>query len=179
VVLSWSLNTPTIIDNEEHFTASLGDRLAAARQVADRGVRVAFHFHPIVYYDNWRRDYRSVAGKVLSDFVNDEVLFISFGSVTLIKPVIRAIRRRGRPTKMLQMELTTGAKGKLSYPNSLKKRLFSEVYQTFTPWHDTVFMYLCMESTELWESTFGRTYPSNEVFELDFGCQVFKKISKQ
>jgi spore photoproduct lyase len=177
VVLSWSLNTPTIIDNEEHFTASLEERLAAARQVADRGIRVAFHFHPIVYYDNWRRGYRDVVGKVVSDFAANEVLFISFGSVTLIKPVVHAIRRRGRPTKMLQMELAAGPKGKLSYPDSVKKELFSEVYRAFAPLHHTVFMYLCMERAELWESTFGRTYKTNEAFELDFGQRVFKKIA--
>jgi spore photoproduct lyase len=179
LVLSWSLNTPTIIENEEHFTASLEERWAAARRVADNGIRVAFHFHPIVFYDNWRRDYRDVVSRVLSDFAADEVLFISFGSVTFIKPVIRAIRRRGTPTKILQMELAAGAKGKLSYPDNVKKELFSEVYQAFAPWHDSVFMYLCMEPAELWESTFGRTYPSNEAFELDFGHQVFKKITAE
>ena len=77
---------------------------------------------------------------------------------------------------MLQMELAAGAKGKLSYPNNVKKDLFSEVYQAFAPWHASVFMYLCMEPAELWEATFGRTYPSNEAFELDFGRHVFKKI---
>jgi len=35
VVLSWSLNTPVVIRNEEHFTAGLEKRLAAARRVAD------------------------------------------------------------------------------------------------------------------------------------------------
>ncbi len=179
LVLSWSMNTPTIIRNEEHFTASLPERLSAARRVADCGVRVAFHFHPLVYYENWAQDYGNVAKQVTETFDVDEVLFVSFGSVTFIKPVIRAIRERGRPTKMLQMELVPGPKGKLSYPDSVKAEMFAAAYQAFSPWHSKVFMYLCMEKAELWKSTFGFTYPSNEAFETDFGRKVFEKIENR
>ncbi len=57
IVCSWSLNPQTIILNEEHFTASLAERLDAARLVADKGIKVAFHFHPMVYYSDWEEDY--------------------------------------------------------------------------------------------------------------------------
>jgi len=46
ILCTWSLNTPTIIKNEEHLSASLDKRLASARAVADKGVKVGFHFHP-------------------------------------------------------------------------------------------------------------------------------------
>jgi spore photoproduct lyase len=176
LVLSWSLNTPTIIENEEHLTASLSERLAAARSVADRGIKVAFHFHPIVFYRNWRREYGDLALQVMARFGPEEVAFISFGSVTFIKPIVKAIRERGRPTKMLQMELVPGPKGKLSYPDPIKKDLFHHIYRAFAPWHDQVFMYLCMEKADLWKSTFGFVYRNNDDFEADFCKQVFLKL---
>ena len=46
ILLTWSLNTPTIIQNEEHLTASLDKRINAARKMADKGIKVGFHFHP-------------------------------------------------------------------------------------------------------------------------------------
>ena len=58
IFISWSLNPQKIIDREEHFTASLNMRLESARKVANKGILVAFHFHPIVYYDGWEKDYR-------------------------------------------------------------------------------------------------------------------------
>lgn len=177
VILSWTLNTPTIIRNEEHFTASLDERLQAARRIADRGGKVAFHLHPLVLYQGWRKDYREVAENVMRRFHPDEVAFISLGSVTFIRPVVQAIRRRARPTKMLQMELVSGPKGKLSYPDSTKKELFKEVYGAFAPWHGKVFMYLCMEKAELWRSTFGFVYESNRAFETDFTQTVFDKLT--
>ena len=176
MVPSWSLNTPTIIENEEHFTASLDERLSAARRVADRGIKVAFHLHPLVFYENWKRDYVEVTGELLRQFQPNEVAFVSFGSVTFIKPVIQAIRRRARPTKMLQMDLVPGAKGKLSYPEPIKQEMFAAAYEALTPWHDKVFMYLCMEKAELWQSTFGFAYENNEQFEEDFCKRVFEKI---
>lgn len=179
IVLSWSLNTPTIIHNEEHFSADLSQRLAAARQVADRGIKVAFHFHPIVHYDRWREDYAELASQVTEQFDPSEVLFVSFGSVTFIKPVIKALRQRATATKMLQMEMVPGAKGKLSYPDELKAEMFALMYKSFEKWHDggrdDVFFYLCMEQALLWYKTFGFSYETNEEFEAEFGRRVRAK----
>jgi len=165
LVCSWSLNPQAVIDSEEHFTASLDERLRAARAVADRGIGVSFHFHPMIVYDGWESDYPALVERVLAEFAPHEILFISMGSVTFIRPVIRAIRERERPTKMLQMDLVPTAKGKLSYPPDLKKQQFQTLYRSFAPWHDQVFFYLCMEQAEFWESTFGAYYPTNEDFE--------------
>ncbi len=176
IVLSWSLNTPTVIRNEEHFTAGLDQRLEAARRVADRGVRVAFHFHPLVYYDAWQEDYRALAQRVLDNFIPAETLFISFGSVTFIKPVIQAIRRRGGQSKILQMELLRAPKGKYSYPDQLKQEMFSFMYRNFAPWHGQVFFYLCMETPKLWHSTFGFAYPTNDDFEREFARATIPKL---
>ena len=176
IVCSWTLNTATIIENEEHFTASIEQRLQAARQVADRNIRVAFHFHPLVFYDKWRDDYQRLATKVLGRFSPDEVLFISFGSVTFIKPAIKAIRQRRGASKILQMELVRDPKGKLTYPDHIKEEMFSAMYQNFKPWHDRVFFYLCMEKAKLWNSTFGFSYPSNETFEREFGRATMGKL---
>lgn len=176
VVLTWSLNTPVVIRNEEHFTAGLEQRLTAARRVADRGIKVAFHCHPIIHYQGWRGDYRDMARQLLDRFAAAEVLFLSFGGLTFIKPVIRAIRRRGWSSKILQTELVAGAKGKLSPPEPLKKEMFRHLYRSFAPWHGRVFMYLCMEEACYWYSTFGSCYRSNEEFEADFARSVRRKL---
>jgi spore photoproduct lyase len=168
LVCSWSLNTPPVIENEEHFTASLDDRIAAARAVADRGVGVAFHFHPMVYYEGWDKEYPAVAAEVIRRFKPDEVRFVSFGSVTLIKPVIQRIRELGNPTKILQMELVGDPHGKMTYSDDVKIRMFKKMYRSFFPWRDRVFFYLCMEKRSIWEGSFGYVYDSNEEFESEF-----------
>ncbi len=177
IVCSWSLNTPTIVSNEEHFTASLEQRLAAARAVADRGIKVSFHFHPIVYYDRWQTDYPDIAKTVMSLFQPEEVLFISFGSVTMIKPAIKKIRRNGHASKILQMEMVPDPHGKLTYPDDLKVEMFRTQYAAFASWHDAVFFYLCMEKAAIWQRTFGFVYDNNETFEHDFLKSCMQKIA--
>lgn len=165
IVCSWSLNTPAIIANEEHFTADLDERIAAARRVADRGVRVSFHFHPMVWHEDWDAGYPELARRVQDCFEPEEVLFVSLGSVTFIKPVMQEIRKRGGSSKMLQMELARDPKGKFTYPAEVKEQMFSTMYDAFKPWHDSVFFYLCMEAARYWHSTFDFCYPDNAAFE--------------
>ena len=179
IVCSWSLNPQTIIENEEHFTASLQNRLLAARKVADKGLKVSFHFHPIVYYDKWKESYTKIAEKVQKLFEPHEILFISFGSVTFIKPVLKKIRKQGFNTKITQMELVTDPHGKMTYPDDIKVEKFSTMYKTFSPWHDEVFFYLCMEKASLWQQSLGYVYPDNETFEKAMLDNVFNKIAMQ
>ncbi|TNF99661.1 MAG: hypothetical protein EP297_05145 [Gammaproteobacteria bacterium] len=176
VVCSWSLNTEIIVSNEEHFTASLEQRLDAARKVADRGIKVAFHFHPIVHYQGWDKDYPDLAQQIMSRFQPSEVLFISLGAVTFIKPVLKHLRERGETTRIHQMELEPDPHGKLSNSDAVKRELFGVMYRAFEPWHDKVFMYLCMERAEIWDQVFGKRYASNNEFEADFGQHVMSKI---
>ncbi|MFQ5652780.1 MAG: radical SAM protein [bacterium] len=178
IVCSWSLNTPTIICNEEHFTASLEQRLAAARTLVDRGVKVAFHFHPMIYYNAWQVDYPKVAATLTDSFESDDVLFVSFGAITLIKPAIKKIRRIGQASKILQMEMVPDPHGKLTYPDETKIAMFRTLHDAFRPWQDKVFFYLCMEKASIWQRTFGFVYDNNEEFERAFLQSSMQKIRK-
>lgn len=169
IVCSWSLNTETVIQNEEYLTVSLNKRLQAARVVADLGIKVAFHFHPMVYYDQWEQGYPAIAKRILNEFDSSEVLFVSFGSLTLIKSVIKKIREKGLPTKILQMELVSDPHGKQTYPDDIKVKMFKTMHEEFSPWKEKVLLYLCMEKAEIWQQAFGYVYDSNQVLELEFG----------
>jgi spore photoproduct lyase len=164
IICTWSLNTPTLITHEERLTASLEERLNAARKLADRGILVGFHFHPIIHYEHWRQDYGAVFQELQSMFHPSEVVMISLGTLTFIKPVINRIRNRQFTSKILQMPLVD-CDGKLSYPDELKIEMFSYAYQKLKNWHQKVFFYLCMENHRLWQPVFGFGYPSNEAFE--------------
>ena len=113
-------------------------RLESARTVANKGIIVAFHFHPIVYYDGWRKDYLDVINKVMDRFSPNEVGMISLGTLTFIKPAIKNLRKLGMKSKVLQIPLSD-ASGKYSYPFVIKEKIFDHVYSNFGLWHDKVF----------------------------------------
>ncbi|MCB1191104.1 MAG: hypothetical protein H7A23_11700 [Leptospiraceae bacterium] len=176
IICSWSLNTNTIVTNEEHFTAKLSERLEAARKVADKGIKVSFHFHPIVYYKGWEDEYKELVETVIKSFQAKEIAFVSLGTLTFIKPVIKKIRDTGISSKILQMEFASDPHGKLTYPDSIKNSLFNKMLSYLEEWRKEVFFYLCMEKREVWEQTIGNPYGTNEEFEKAILQACFDKI---
>ena len=181
IIVTWSLNTQTIIDNEEHLTASLEKRISSARKLADQGIKVGFHFHPIVEYEGYLDEYQRVYEKLLVQFQSDEVVLVSFGTLTFIKPVIKQLRGRDFKTKITQIP-HIDASGKTSYPESTKIDMFKSAYEAFKPWQsgeNKVFFYMCMEPHELWQKCFGYNYFTNNDFEKAMLNAYAKKLDME
>ena len=176
IIVTWSLNTQMIIDNEEHLTASLDERIESARKLANKGILVGFHFHPIVVYKNYLEEYQAVAKRLIETFTPDEVVLISMGTLTFIKPVIKKLRERELKTKILQMPFED-INGKKSYPIEVKKEMFQTLYESFAPWHHKVYFYLCMEAHSLWKDVFGYEYGSNNQMEEMMKMSYMEKIN--
>ena len=174
VFVSWSLNPQIFIDNEEHGTATLEERLNSAKKLSDKGVLVGFHFHPIVYYEGYEDDYKKIVKKVMSMFHPSQIAMISMGTLTFIKPAINKLRSTGLKSKVLQIPMED-AVGKSSYTKEVKKEIFSNVYDEFSSWHKDLFFYLCMEESSIWEMVFGDYYKSN----TDFETALFESVSSK
>ncbi len=175
IITTWSLNPQTIIQNEERLSASLENRLKAAKKIHDKNRLVGFHFHPMIWYENWEEEYKEIFERLLYEFDPARVALVSLGTLTFIKPVIKKLRQRSFKSKILQMPLVDAA-GKLSYPLEMKERLFRFAYESLEPWHKKVFFYMCMEDKRLWKRVFGYEYPTNESFELDMKYSYMAKI---
>ena len=178
ILCTWSLNTPTIIRNEEHLSASLDKRIKAARKVADKGVKIGFHFHPIVEYENYLDEYKTVYDRLIEEFDPNEIALVSFGTLTFIKPVIKQLREREFKSKITQMPFED-ASGKSSYPKEIKTEMFSHAYESFIAWHKEVFFYLCMEEHDMWMKTFGYQYSTNNDFERAMLAAYTKKLNME
>ena len=176
IICTWSLNTQTIIDNEEHLTASLDQRIGSARALADKGVLVGFHFHPIVQYKNYLEEYKVVYDRLQNEFTTDEVVLVSMGTLTFIKPVIKQLRQREMKTKILQMPFET-INGKQSYNLETKQEMFRHAYNCFDSWHGKVYFYLCMEAHSLWKDVFGYEYKNNDEMEHAMKTSYWGKIT--
>jgi spore photoproduct lyase len=178
IIVTWSLNPQVIVDNEEHLTASLDERIEAAKKLRDIGVLVGFHFHPIVVYENYLEDYTNIAKRLIDEFTTDEVVLVSMGTLTFIKPVIKKLRERELKSKILQMPFEN-INGKQSYPIETKKEMFKTLYDAFKPWQKDVYFYLCMEAHSLWKDVFGYEYASNYQMEDMMKLSYLDKIKRK
>jgi len=179
IVATWSLNAPTVIMKEEHLTATLEQRLDAAQAAAEAGIMIGFHIHPMVWFDDWKEEYKRLIDEICTRFSPHQVLMISFGTLTFTKPALRQLRKSGRPTKVSAIELTESA-GKYSYPETIKRDLFGHAYSCFPDeWKTETgpFFYLCMELPSLWMPVFGRMYADNAAFESDMRRAYRSKLA--
>lgn len=55
-----SINSKYVIDNFEHNTGSLKDRIEAVTKLANAGYPIGFLVAPIMIYDNWKEEYASL-----------------------------------------------------------------------------------------------------------------------
>jgi spore photoproduct lyase len=179
IVATWSLNAPTVIEKEEHLTASLEDRIKAARKAADHGIPIGFHLHPMFWFKGWEEEYRHVVHLVMDTFDPGELVMVSFGTLTFTKAVLRTLRETHRESRILDMKLTPAA-GKFSYPLETKRTMFSHAYSLFSDeWkQDGPFFYLCMEDPSLWKPVFGYEYADDKQFEAAMKAAYQRTIAR-
>ena len=159
-VISWSLNPQKMIDEEERRTASLRYRIDAAKRCQEAGYPIGFHFDPIICYEGWEKGYRETVFSLFHQIDPRRVIWISLGGFRY-PPQLKGIAgERFQGTRIFLGELFPGRDGKFRY----LKEIRIEMYRKMSGWLREVdpdlFIYLCMESQEVWERVFGWT-PAN------------------
>jgi spore photoproduct lyase len=93
-VISWSLNTPHVIEEDEHLTATLDERLAGARLCVAAGYPVGFHFDPLILYPGWEEDYKGVIDSLFAHIEPAAIRWISLfpGEYGRAQPTLRRAR---------------------------------------------------------------------------------------
>ena len=154
-VFSWSLSPTKMIEEEETRTASLQERMDAAKRCQERGYPIGFHFDPIIYHEGWEKGYQETILSLFKRIDPKRVIWISLGGFRY-PPQLKAIAKERFPnTRIFLGELFPGKDGKFRY----FKEIRIEMYQKMADWlrdvDPSLFVYLCMESREVWEKVFG------------------------
>lgn len=155
VLVSWSMNPQRVIEMDEHRTASLEERLAAARRCEGAGYRLGFHFDPIIEYPGWERDYREMVEKIFSTVDPQRVSWVSMGVLRTSPGLKRAMRERFPSTRLLTGEQVLCPDGKMRYFQPLRVGIYRKMLGWIRNLAPTTLVYLCMESREVWRQVFG------------------------
>jgi hypothetical protein len=91
-VISWSLNPPKMIREEERRTASLNERTEAAGKCQEKGYLLGFHFDPIIDHEGWERGYEETISFLFRRIDPGRVAWISLGGFRY-PPQLKAIAR--------------------------------------------------------------------------------------
>ena len=155
-VMAWSLNATAIMGREELRTASLDERLAAARQCADWGYKLAFHFDPIIDHPGWREGYRTTIARLFEMVPADQIAWISLGGLRYL-PALKSIGTSRFPgSTIFYQEFIEGLDHKPRYFRERRVELYQHIYGLLKERaHDRTCIYFCMESDEIWQSVMG------------------------
>ncbi len=154
-IVSWSLNTPRVIENEERKTASLSSRLQAAATCASWGYRLGFHFDPLILYEGCEEEYRQVVKALFAHISADNIIWISLGGLRYMPSLEPIIKNRFPGSKIIYHELIPGLDGKMRYFKPLRLRLYRRMVNWIRDRAPDVLIYLCMEDEETWQETLG------------------------
>ena len=154
-VISWSLNPPSMIEGEERRTAALEDRIEAARQCQEKGYPVGFHFDPILHHDNWEKGYQETIQAVFRHIDPKRVAWISLGGFRYPQQLKAVSKQRFPETGIFLGELFPGRDGKFRYLREIRVEMYRKMVQWLRDVDPGLFVYLCMESRDVWDRAFG------------------------
>lgn len=175
VILSWSVNPDYIVKNEEHGTASLSERLQAARRCLDRGFAVAFHIDPVIYHPEWKTNYGDLIHQITSSFQAEEVPYLSVGALRFQPEQRHLMRERfGMQSLALRHEMFPGKDGKLRYDQELRQEMFQWIIEGFKAQDPRWKLFLCMETPETWIGSQQQNPFKNEPLKDLFETQVLR-----
>jgi spore photoproduct lyase len=155
VVVSWSMNPQRVIDQDEHLTASFEERLLAAYRCQQAGYKLGFHLDPIIEYSGWEEDYREMVERIFTVVDYRRIAWVSMGVLRNTPNLKRIMRQRFPSTRLLSGEQVLCPDGKMRYFHPLRVSIYRKMLQWIRNASPTVFVYLCMESREVWEQVFG------------------------
>ena len=154
IVVSWSLNSAKIAQEEEKGAPLIGERIDAAKKVSEKGFRVGFHFDPLIRHPGWKNGYSRVVEKLLTNIPPSKIAWISLGSLRF-PPLLKGIIKQRFPnTRIIYDEFILGKDGKLRYFRPHRLDLYQQMIRFIRNWGgEKIPLYFCMESEGIWEET--------------------------
>ncbi|MBI4549518.1 MAG: hypothetical protein HY714_01145 [Candidatus Omnitrophica bacterium] len=176
VVVSWSLNPARIVETEEHKTAPVRERLEAAARAAAKGYRLGFHFDPLLDFPGWEEEYAGLIRELFSAVNEEDVAWISLGSLRFPPPLKPVIERRFPRTRITSAEMVRGTDGKLRYFRPVRTAIYRGIYSGLRSRWKEVLIYFCMENKTVWKEVMGFSPPSNEGLDYLFHENFFRRF---
>ena len=176
-VLAWSLSTERNVSEYEMDSAPVHARINAARKACDAGYNLAFHFDPIIIYDRWEDDYKNLIGELFAGIDPGRVVWISMGCFRYSPGFKDVIRNKFPDEDMTAQEMFPGIDGKFRYLKNKRVDIYKKMKGYINCFTEKPFLYLCMESGDVWETVFNRRYSSSEMLEKDFSAHLKKNFT--
>jgi spore photoproduct lyase len=176
ILVSWSMNPDAFIRTEEHKAAPFEARLKAARKILKKGYRLGLHFDPLLMLPDWKERYARLLEKLTSSLPENEVMWISLGSLRYPPSLKKIIEERFPKTGIMTAEFVKGLDGKMRYFRPERVRLYRHIYAGIRKRWKDVFIYFCMENRPVWRDVMGYAPGSNDHLDYLFHESIARRF---
>ncbi|MFA6185963.1 MAG: spore photoproduct lyase family protein [Phycisphaerae bacterium] len=145
IIVSWSLNPQIVIDNFEFGTASLDERLAAAKKCQELGYRIRFRIDPGILCDDWKTAYAMLIQKI---FDRTEPENITIGLLRLFKGHIN-LSKKAYDLKTFEHLPETAKDNKLRYPTERCVEFYEHLINVILGYSNKTSIGICRESQDI------------------------------
>ena len=151
VVISWSINTPKIAAICEKGASDVSARIEAARRAVKRGYRVAFHFDPVIWYENWEKEYKDIVRELFSHReTRENTAWISLGTLRYTPGLKQVSEQRFDDNSVFYTgEFFLDFDEKFRYQETLRREIYEKMTGFIRDCGVSCWTYLCMEPAEL------------------------------
>ncbi len=150
VVISWTFSPQVIIDNYEHKTPSLEERISAAEEVQKAGYNVGICLDPIIKCEDWHNNYNVMLNMLLDRLDIKKIKFVSLGGLRFLPSLANVIRERNPQTNLLLGEFVPCIDGKYRYFRPIRVEIYRELGKIIRRRGNGIKTLLCMETSEVW-----------------------------
>ena len=175
-VISWSLNPEKIVKQEEHKTASLSQRLEAAKKASTAGYKLGFHFDPILHFHGWEQQYRDLVEMVFDYVEPKRVAWISMGTLRCLPGLKPVVEERFPASRVFLGELYPANDGKLRYQKNIRQQMIQSVRRNLDLLAPGVPTYICMDKSTVWKNSMSFKPNSSLELEKMLGAEFCKDI---
>jgi spore photoproduct lyase len=154
-IIAWSLNSEEVRNREEPFSATISERLDAARFCSGRGYFLAFHFDPIIDYPGWKSGYGRTLDRLFAEVDPARIVWISLGAFRFMPELKEIVRRRHPSSRIVYGEFIPGLDGKMRYFRDIRAEFYSFMVERIRLADPDLCTYLCMENDYVWKESFG------------------------
>lgn len=153
-VISWSMNPQNIIEEIEPGTASLEERLIAAKKAEEAGYKIGFHLDPMIYEPNWEENYKNLLDRIFDTIDLNSIAWISLGTFRYSSGQKEVMQKRFPFDNLTKAEMVVGSDGKYRYYKQIRYEMYSKIKEYIQKKDPKLFFYLCMETQYMWDKVF-------------------------
>lgn len=167
VTLAYSLNTLESARKLEHKTASIEERLVAAKEAYEAsGCNLSFHFEPIIPIQNWKTKYIEIFDLIDKYLKDVEIGWFSMGTFRFPKGFQEYVENYHPNTGIFAEEFYPCGDGKIRYFRPLREELYAFIRNEILKRFPKSVVYMCMETPEVWERVVGHKVAKDELLKL-------------